>query len=36
MKSGHLDGSAIYPNLHNNYIANVYPNIAIIKVEILL
>ena len=25
MKSGNLDGSAIYPHLHNRYIAYVYP-----------
>ena len=24
-KSGHLDSSAIYPSLHNRYIACVYP-----------
>ena len=25
MKSGNSDGSAIYPSLHNRYIAYVYP-----------
>ena len=25
MKSGNLDGSTIYPSIHNRYIAYVYP-----------
>ena len=34
IKSCHLDGSAIYPSLHNQYIPYVYPKYCDLKVEI--